>query len=747
MLRVDGNAREVTAEPQFEALELVAHWFSIVKRRKWLVAAVAGGVTGLAALYCAFATPQYTATGQLLIDSQQARSLDALGSNLAIMDNGMVDSQVEILKSERIAKSVIKELNLVDEFKKNAEENAKNSWVPDFLKTLLPFLFQTAPLSDYEVERKAIDSMANRLTIKRVGASYVISIGYKSPSAQKAAKIGNQVAESYIVDQLESKYQATRRASVWLQDRISELREQALAADRAVQDYKAKHNIVDTQHGLVSDQQMQELSSQIVQSRAQVAEARARFERVDSIIKQGSALGTSDEAVSDVLANEVINRLRAQYVDAVKREAEWSKRYGNEHIAVVNLRSEIAGLKRALFNELSRIAETYKSDYEIAQARQDSLQKSMDELVAASKMNNQALVQLRELESTAQSYRALYDNFLQRFMQATQQQSFPITEARLITEASPPLSPSEPRTGIILTGGLALGLMLGFGIALWRENVNRTLRSSIDVEQQLGLECLGVLPALVGDSTAKGVSAFDSSTGLMRQVIVDPFSRYAETLRAVKVTVDISVLGQSKVIGITSTLPKEGKSTIAANLAQLIARSGARVVLIDADLRNPSLTRRLAPKATSGLLELILKQTTPEQVVVVDPVTQLRFIPAVVSGHIVHSNDIVASRGMSDLVEQCKAEADYVILDMPPVAPVVDVSASTHLVDGFVYILEWGRTHSGLVSSILRNNPKLSEKILGCLLNKADLKALKSLENYGSQYYYYKYQSQYGVDN
>lgn len=728
----------------------IAAVLQVLRRQKWFIAAFAAVGAGLGALYCAIATPQYTADADLLIDSQQARALEFSSSPMTeTMDAATIDSQVEVLRSESISKAVIKEMKLV-EAAKEVIAAREDGFLSRALGSMLPFLFRSTPKSDYEIERGVINDFASRLKVERVGRSYVISLSYRAPKADLAADITNHLAEAYIVNQLESKYQATRRASVWLQDRIAELRDQALAADRAVQDFKSKNDIVDTQRGLVSDQQLAELNTQLVTARTATAEAQARYERVDSIVKQGVLAGTSEEAVSEVLTNEVISRLRNQYLDAVKREAEWSKRYGADHVAVVNLRSEIKGLQRSLFTELSRIAETYKSDLEIARARENSLSKSLETLVAQAKLTGQAQVELRELESNAQSYRALYDNFLQRFMQATQQQSFPITEARVITQASPPLKPSQPKVLMIVAGGLVAGIGIGFGAAMLRERMNRAFRLPADVEQYLGLDCLGVLPALpVSAQTTlpTGVSAFSNSTGILRQVVSDPFSRFSETLRSVKVSADVSIItGSKKVIGIISTLPKEGKTTVSANLSQLIAHGGQRCILVDADLRNPSLTRRLAPDAKVGIIEYVLGKATLDEVAITDPLTQVRFIPAVVPSQIVHTNEILASQQMVAAVERLKQHTDYLVIDFPPLAPVVDVIASTHLVDGYVYVLEWGSSHRDLVINTLQNAPKVYEKVLGCLLNKADLTALRHLEDYGSKYYYHKYYVRYGRD-
>ncbi len=744
MLRVNSQSEELDARGAGGANIDFFEIYKVLRRQIWIVAAIVALIVGLAAVLVALATPKYTSTAQLLIDSQQMRSLDisqlASSGTGGLMDSAMVDSQVVILKSERIAQAVIKELKILDE----------PVPPPSFIRSVLGFIFPVAPASDYERERQAINDFSRNLKVSRVGVSYVIEISYVSPDSFRAAQVANQVAEAYIVDQLESKFQATRRASVWLQERIGELRDQALAADKAVVDFKASHDIVDTAQGLISDQQLAQLNTQLIATRTQLAEAQARYDRVQSIMKEGAGLGASDQAVSDVLQNTVIVRLRTQYLDAAKREAEWSKRYGTNHVAVVNLRSEMEGLQRAIFNELNQIAETYKSDLEIAKAREASLVTSADRLIAERRLTSQAQVELRELESTAQSYRTLYDNFLQRFMQATQQQSFPITEARLITDASAPLNPSEPKTGLIIAGGLLLGLLAGGGTAVIRDRRNRTFRTPADVEQYLGLDCLGVLPLMPQpaepkDGPKKG--AFESTSGVLRHVVSDPFSRFSEVLRAVKVSADVSSIGRkTKILGFVSTLPKEGKSTAAANMAQLIAHGGARCLLLDYDLRNPTLTRRITPGAKTGVLELLSGTATLEEVSVVDPVTKLLFIPAAVPGHVFHTNEILASREMRQLIDSLKERVDYIVIDLPPIAPVADALASTHLVDGYVYVLDWSRSNRDLVRTVLNTNQKIYEKVIGCLLNKVDLESLRQLENYGQTYYYYKYQAKYGND-
>ena len=226
-------------------------------------------------------------------------------------------------------------------------------------------------LSDIQRKRIAIKVFRSNLSIRRVGVTYVLEISYRSPDPAKAAQIANAVADAYINDQLNTRYQAARRASIWLQERIAELRNQSNTAARAVQDYKEKNNIVDTgNHGLLSDLQVQETNTQMLTAQAATAEAKARLDRIEEVLKSpapGEALGT----VTDTLKNEVITGLRQRYLDDTERVAKFSAMMGPNHLAVVNLKNEMALLQASMVDELQRIAQTYKSDYEIAKARED----------------------------------------------------------------------------------------------------------------------------------------------------------------------------------------------------------------------------------------------------------------------------------------------------------------------------------------------------------------------------------------
>lgn len=703
-------------------------------RRQWpVIAACAGLSLLLAIVYLLTAAPRFTATMSIMIDTRKSQVFQnqQVASDAAI-DSGGVESQVEVLRSDTIAQAVLHQLKLTD------DPEFTGGGTGFFGSMLSLVRGGNPPPSDEKQEQIARAAFARNLTVKRVGLTYVIEVGYTSLSAEKAARIANAIGDAYLVGELDAKYKTTLRASKWLSERMNLLREEATAAETAVQTFKQQNNIVDTNRGSITDQQLVDANTQLASARSVTADAKARLERIQNIANGE----LPDATVAEALKNEVINRLRAQILDLTAREADWSARYGANHQAAANLRNQIRELKRSVADETSRIAQGLKSDYVQALDRERTLQANLDALVTRSTVNAQAGIKLRDLESTATSYRNLYDNFLQRFMEATQQQTFPASEARVISPASEPLRKSAPQTTVILAVALFAGLGLGGAVAFAREQMDNVFRESADMQRALGLEALGILPQVQAIAQEPGRPAdiakrrLRSDLGLHRHVVDAPFSRFTETLRNVKVAIDIARLHRSiQVVGVVSALPHEGKTTIAGNLAQLIANTKQRVLLIDADLRNPTLTRTLAPEARAGLVEVITGRSNAADVIWVDPATGMHFLPALIEGRISHTADLLSSSEMGNLLNRLREHYDYVVLDLPPVLPVVDVRAASYLIDGFVYVAAWGKTPKKIVAQALASVDLLADRAVGTVLNGANPSMLKRLEASEGRYY------------
>lgn len=711
-----------------------------ILRRQWpLIVSIAGAALLLVVIYLLTAAPMYTASSRILMDTRQTQVLDKdTGIPNTLIDPGFVDSQVEILTSDDLILTIVRSMQL----SKDPEFIGSNTGVMRTIFDAIAYLFGSdGPSSVEQLERTAVGALKRNLKVERVLTTYVLSVSFRSLSADKAARITNALSDAYIVGALEAKYQSTKRAGEWLQQRSAELREQATAADRAVQAFKAENNIVGTSRGLMSEQQLTDVNTQLIQARAATAEAKARLDRIEAISDKDLAQPT----VTDAINNTVITRLRAQYLDLAAQYADWSNRYGKNHQAATNLASRMEEMRKSIADEVKRIADSYRSEYEIAKSRENSLESNMNNLVSQAGSSGQAQVKLRNLESAADTYRNLYNNFLEKLQQATQKESFPISEARVISTAVKPDRKSSPKTLLFLVGGIVGGLCFGIGAAFSRELLNDVLRTPAEVEDELDVKCLGVLPDIGSDrpgtrktlALASADKASAKERTLPSRYVVDhPFSRYAETLRNIKVSIDVARLTREvRVIGIVSSLPKEGKTTVAANLGHLIAMTGHRTLLIDGDLHTRSLTRELAPRAKTGLLETLRDPRTLGQHMQRSKETGLDFLPSFLMSRMVNSADIMASKAMADMLAVLRENYEYIFIDLAPVMPVTDSKAISHLIDGMVYVIQWGQTSRIAVLESISSSEPIQKKILGAVLNRANPKMLKRIEAYKGSHY------------
>ena len=611
---------------------------------------------------------RFTASAKLLIDpnkagilKQQPGSLDAQG------DATQVDTHVELLKSDKLAYKVVNELSLT-------EDQEFTAVTQNFL---LSTLYQHFPdlqrKSNLPLSRRAVGVLLKNRDVTRVGRTLVLEISVTSLSPARAAQLANALAEAYIDDQLEAKYEATRRASAWLQERIGELRQQVIDADRRILEYKEKNKIVDVGNpggarGL-NDQQLTDLNSQLSIARAAEAETKARLDRIAEVMKRE----VPDQDIGDSLRSEAITKLRTNYLDLARKEAIWAEKYGVNHLAPVNLRNEMREIRRSVNQELSRIAQSAMNEQEIAKARIESLERSLRDGVAEAQAVNRDRLGLRDLESNAQVYHSIYDNFLQRHMEAIQHQTFPITEARIVTPAEPPLQQSSPVTPIIIGVAAAFGFALGIGFAIWREAFDQGLRTPQRVKEELGTTCIAVVPKLgrsAKSSSAKSKSNSEKSKAPsqqskgykvlgnkgsknLRASVAEPLSPFAEAFRSIKVVADLHV---DKVIGVTSTLTHEGKSTIASNFAQILTQGGKKVILIDADLRNPTLSRELSLDARTGLMDVLSGSLTLDEAMLRDEATDLMFLPSVPATRMTQTSEYLSSHEFSDLIKNSAIE-------------------------------------------------------------------------------------------
>jgi succinoglycan biosynthesis transport protein ExoP len=716
--------RESSMHPPIDLFHLLA-----VARRQWRIAALSVvAMLALGVVYLLVAPPKYTAMTNILIDQDNSKILYQ-GSALerTVEDEARILSQVEVVVSDKVGLAVVDKLNLTQDpvfmdAPVDPLQMAKSA-VRSMIALLVP---PDVVVGDDGLRRLALQHLQRNIEVERVNRSYVLSIRFSWPDPVMAAKVAGAVADAYLADQLNAKYQATRMAGGWAKQRMKELQQEAIRSDHAVQKFRADHNLIAASGKLVSEQQLSELNSQLITARAETAAAQAKYQRLQAVIDSGQP----DAIVAGTLDSAIVNDLRLKYLEASRLAAEISAKAGPEHSQVKRLRNSMAEYRKLIFEELERIAKSYNSEYQVAKSREQSLRAIVGDATGVSAEANETLVQLRELEREAESYKDLYQKFLQRYQESLQQESFPVTEARIITEAAVPRETSGPKKSLVLALCMMLGLALGSGLGALQEYRDRFFRTGEQVTEKTGLPFLGLVPLVAGATMSRRRLA-DARSGegirpITNYAVNNPLSLFAETMRSTKIAADLA-LGRDKpkIIGITSVLPGEGKSTIAINFARLLASQKARTLLIDADLRNPTLTRSVAPQAEAGLAEFVIDNAALKDLLLFEERTHLAMLPSVMRRDVPLTSELLASPEMAGLLEQAKASFDYVVLDLPPLVPVVDVRAVAPYVDGVVGVVEWGRTPRGTVQAKLNAEPLVAKKCLGIILNKADMERMK----------------------
>jgi polysaccharide biosynthesis transport protein len=579
--------------------------WSFVKRKALLLLASAALGTAAGIAYLINTPASYTAVARLVMDPSQAKiaSQDA-ASGTIIIEAAEIASQVEIVASEAVARSVIAELDLTNdpEIQNVATwRSAAKFWI-DGLAARTSRTPQM--LTDDQRMRRTMAGFLGRVSARRVGLSYVLEIGYSSIDPDRAALIANAIARTYIRNGMSGRSEAAKRGSVWLEERLIEIAKQARQSQMAVEEYRAAKGITQVGETATLDQrQLVEISSQLLQAQAATAADRAKLETIGKLVAGKEPAVEMDETLNSPL----ILKLRDEMRITENRLEDLKLRYELANPAIISAQGEVSRLKGELQSEYLRLENVLRSNLDVAMARERLIKAQMGIVSDRDVKSNLARVDLAELESRASTYRKMYESVLQQLLSALQVQSFPLGTARITTAASPPFSKSSPKTGLILPLSLILGLGGGLMIGALGEAMNRSIRSSAKLQRETGVATLSSVPvygAKHGLLRGWGTAArMRDRLRKMRVILDDPYSTFSETLRDLKTSIDAgNTKGMPIVIGITSALPGEGKTTIAANLAQLYRSEGVPAVLVDADFESSTLSRIMTTRGNDVAL-------------------------------------------------------------------------------------------------------------------------------------------------
>lgn len=726
------------AEPEqrpFDLLKII----TIGRRRLPLMVGVALVVLALAVIFIFQQTPRYTADADVMIDTRKAKVVDAAAvmSGMAT-DSAAIETEVQVLRSRALAERVVQEQNLLGDPEFNAGLRERGA-----IEQILSFGRPAPPprASGSEAERReregVVDAVLAGLSAQRVGVTYVIRLSYQSESPRKASELANAFARAYLTGQLDAKFEATREANNWLDDKVAELRNQVISAETAVQQYKVSNNLLSAQGATLTEQNLTTLNQQLAEARAQQAAAQARLDTARDQLARGS----SGEDVGEALNSGMVQNLRSQRSAARQKVAEMEGRYGERHPELLRARRELADLDIQVGQAIATIISNLEAEAQVARQRAASLAASAGQSRGALVGNNQAAVRLNELERNAESARTLYESYLNRFKEVNAQEGLESSDARIVSAAKTPGAPSYPDKTRGLLISLALALFGAVGAAYLAELLDSGLGTAEDVEQALDVAYLGSIPAL-GSTLDTPKSRAAARVAPADYVVEHPLSSFAEAFRNLRASVLFSRIGhQVKVIAITSSLPGEGKTTTSIALARTIAVAGAKTIVVDCDLRQRGLNRILPKEPEVGLLEVLNGSVPLERAMVADA-SGAWILPLAKSAYT--PRDVFGTEAMKTLLAELKSRFDAVILDTAPVLPIADTRVLAPMADAVVLLVRWRKTPRKAAESALRLLKSVHAFVAGAAMTQVDLKA-QVRYGYGDPGYYYRsYRKYYG---
>ncbi len=711
-------------------LGFIETWRTL-KRRRWTILAISLLGLMLAALAVAQITPLYSATATVLLDPRKSNVVDVeeVLSGLPANDD-TVNSEILVVRTPDLVAGVARKLGLAEDPEFNQALKDDGEGDDGLLGRLKAMLGQPHPAILPEEARiraahsRIIETIQENLAVARAGRSRAINIRFTSSNPTTAAKIVNALADAYLVDQLDTKYQATAQAQAYLNSRVEELRQTVETAERAIEDYRIGAGLVGTAAGTVAVQQLTGLNTQLILSQTQRAEAEARLRQVRAL---ASGSGGADSAI-EVLESQLIVDLRGREAEAERKIGELNQEYGEKHPRMIAARAELRDIKSRIQAEIAKIVASIENEVAVARAREATLAQNVRALERTAAEQGTAEVQMRALEREADAARALFQLFQTRAGETETQADIQRADARILARADVPTEPTFPKPMVILPVALLLSLFAGIAVAMLMEQLDRGYRSSEEIEADTGFPVLALVPLI---PRRRRLAAAPE-----RYVLDKPTSSFAESLRSIDTGIRLSNVDRTpRSVMITSSLPREGKSTLAMSMGRLMALGGRSTLLIDADLRRPRIAKALGLSGRLGLVDILSGAATVDEALQRDGESGLHVLSAGGNGG-GSPPDLLDSVRMRELLRDLETRFDLVIFDTAPTLVVSDSRALARHVDAVVFVVRWGVTRQEVAQTALKQMREASARIAGVVLSAVNVRR-NAQYGFGDSSYYY----------
>ena len=729
-----------------DAPDQLWEWLRLLDRRKALIVGCGLVAVALMALIIAQQTPMYKASARLLLDTRTFKvvSTEAALSGVDTMNVSAIQSELEVIQSEFLIGRVVDKLGLANNqdfngskppsFIDSAFAPLRELWATG-ISTLLapapkPQQVQPARSSRAAEEsdprrRAAIGAVAGGLSVTLLGRTYVILITVESPDGAMSARIANALAEAYLADQVDTKNEANRRATVWLEQRLAELRRNLQMAEEAAASYRRDKGLAGSPEGTVSTQTLSELNGKYLSARTK------RIEREARLVALGKASLNPGEIanIAEVSGNSTLATLRIQDVELHRKIAELSATLGDNHPKLVQTRNELASVRARFLSETQRITLAVRAELDAAKAEEDELKELVDKAAVVSGTASHYEAEQKQLEREAQSNRTLYESYLTRFKELREQQDIQRADARILAYAQPSGAPSSPNYKSGLMAAFLVGCLLGMAGAVAGEKLDRVFRSAAQVEDATGVGVLGMVPEVKGAATQR--------SNVVAHVLENNTSPAGEAIRAVFTAISLGSLDRPpRVIAVTSATPSEGKTTFVAALGGLLTKMNAsrRVLIVDLDLRQARMSAALGLEERGGTIDdYLMGLKTLEECTKRHHNSGVDYILA--RSNTPNAPEILESHAMKAALATFSERYDLVILDGPPVMAVSDARIIARLADYTVFIVQWAKTPREVVKTALSALLGVSSHV-GIVINRVNL-AKHARYGYGDHGDYY----------
>ncbi len=553
-----------------------------------------------------------------------------------------------------------------------------------------------------------IDRVIERIRVERVEQSYSITISFESVDPVKAAAIANQIVTQYLDYQIEVKLAATERVASLVNARLQTLRQQVVAADQALQARREQGGLVETGGQSVLEQQMADLVRQLTTTRSELSAAEAELQGVRS-----SAVIDTDRPNASP-GSQILRDLRLQAAQLRAQEASLAQVLSARHPQLVNVRAQLATLQGQIERETGRAAASVQTRVNALRAQAATQQRQLEDLQGRVQVENRTQTGLRQLQSEAQVARTVYETFLNRYTQISSSLDFQLPDTRVIAEAQPPGLPSYPQKMPVMATAVLASLVLALLVVALLERLQNGFRSARAAERALGQPVLALVPEV-----ARPLKRLFVPFPPADAILSGPTSQFAEAIRAVTTRIDLMAPDRPiRTLVVSSAMPAENKSLVAVSMARSWAQAGGRTVLVDGDLRRPSIGRVLGASQVAGLAELLAGEASLEEVVREDTATGLHYIPSGVSRTV--PQHLLRSPRWRQLVADLAACYDHVIIDSPPVMAVSDATLLGAAADGVIFVARWRRTSREVVRAGIQQFLRVDIPILGVLVSRVN---------------------------